>query len=71
MDKVNEIREAVGGTEAMLALSSVAVLFCVTYCCLRQRSSAVWVEDGFPASLPCYCCQLAGGVPMTPASTCK
>lgn len=69
MDKVSEITEAVGGMEAALALSSIVVLLCVTYCCVRRMSSAVWVEDAIPALLPHRCCQLAGGVPMAPAST--
>lgn len=69
MDKVNEITEAVGGV--VLTLSSTMVLLCITYCCVRQMSSAMWAEDGIPALLPHRCCQLAGGVPMAPASTCQ
>jgi len=71
VEKVNRIREVVGGMEAVLTLSSVAVLLCMTHCYLRQMSSAMWVKDGIPASLPCRCSQLAGGVPMAPASTRK
>lgn len=68
MDEVNEVREAVGGTEAVSVLRCSSAL---CYCWLRQMSSAMWVENGIPASLPRHCCQLAGDVPVAPASTHK